>query len=254
MKLSFRDKVVLVTGASTGIGHTTLLAFAKEGAKVINADIMVKEGNEVVEMVKKVGGKALFIKTDVSNANEVKSMVEKIVEKFGRLDCAFNNAGIEEQEPGKIADITEENWDKVINVNLKGVWLCMKYEIHQMLKQGGGVIVNAASVVGLVAAPDVGSYVASKHGVLGVTKAAALDYATDGIRINAVCPGVVPTDQVMRVTRGDPEELKKLEALQPIGRMGTTQEISNVVLWLCTDAASFVTGYPIAVDGGFVAH
>lgn len=250
----FEKKVVLVTGASDGIGRTTLLKFAEEGATVINGDILVEKGLEVIEQVKKSGGKGLFVKTDVSKLDEVKNLVDTIVKEYGCLNIAFNNAGIEEPNPGKIHTIKEEDWQKVIDVNQRGVWLCMKYEIMQFLKQGGGVIVNAASMCGLVACLNVGSYVASKHAVVGLTKVAALDYAKDNIRINAVCPGCVPTGQVMRVTRGDPKELKRLEEAQPIGRMGTTEEIATAVLFLSSDEASFMTGHAMAVDGGATAR
>lgn len=254
MKEWLKGKVALVTGASAGIGRTTALAFAREGAKVVVADILIEEGKETVRMIKEGGGEAIFVKADVTQPEEVEALISTTVETYGRLDCAFNNAGIEEQEPVRTADVIEENWDRVINTNLKGVWLCMKYEIPQMLKQGGGAIVNAGSVAGLVAEPNISSYVASKHGVVGLTKAAALEYAKDGIRVNAVCPGCIPTGQVERVTRGDPQEIERLASLHPIGRMGTTEEIAAAVLWLCSDAASFVTGYPLAVDGGFVAQ
>ena len=250
----FEDKVVLITGASDGIGRTTLLKFAEEGATVINGDILVEKGQDVIDQVVKSGGKGLFVKTDVSKADEVKILVEQTVKEFGRLDIAFNNAGIEEPNPGKIHTLEEEDWYKVIDVNQKGVWLCMKYEIKQFIKQGGGVIVNAASMCGLVACLNVGSYVASKHAVVGLTKVAALDYAEDNIRINAVCPGCVPTGQVMRVTRGDPEELKRLEKEQPIGRMGTTEESAMAVLFLSSDESSFMTGHAMAVDGGATAR
>ncbi len=250
----FEDKVVIVTGASDGIGRTTLLKFAEEGAIVINGDILIEKGQDVIDQVVKSGGKGLFVKTDVSKADEVKNLVEETVKEFSRLDIAFNNAGIEEPNPGKIHTLKEEDWHKVIDVNQKGVWLCMKYEIEQFIKQGGGVIVNAASMCGLVACLNVGSYVASKHAVVGLTKVAALDYAKDNIRINAVCPGCVPTGQVMRVTRGDPKELKRLEEAQPIGRMGTTEEIAAAVLFLSSDEASFITGHAMAVDGGATAR
>jgi NAD(P)-dependent dehydrogenase (short-subunit alcohol dehydrogenase family) len=254
MKKRFEGKVVLITGGSAGIGRTTLLKYSEEGAKVINADIMVKEGQEAVEEVRKNGGEALFVKTDVSVEKEVEALLKTIVEKFGRLDIAFNNAGIEEPNPGKMHTLEEKDWQRVIDVNQKGVWLCMKHELKQFMKQGEGVIVNAASMCGLVACLNVGSYVASKHAVVGLTKTAAMDYAKDNIRINAVCPGCVPTGQVMRVTRGDPEELKRLENAQPIGRMGTTEEIANAVLFLSSKESSFMTGHAMAVDGGATAQ
>ena len=254
MSKMLEGKVALITGGSAGIGRTSARVFSREGAIVAIADILVEQGEAVAEEIRNAGGDALFIKTDVTQASEVEALVRQIVAVYGRLDCAYNNAGIEEQEMAKVADVREENWDKVIDTNLKGVWLCMKYEILQMLKQGGGVIVNAASIAGLVGEIGIPSYVASKHGVVGLTKAAALDYAQNGIRVNAVCPGCVPTGQVERVTGGDQEEWKRLKALHPIGRMGTAEEIAEAVVWLCSDAASFITGYPLAVDGGLVAQ
>ena len=250
----FEDKIVLVTGASAGIGRTTLLRFADEGAKVINADVDEVNGLNVVNQVTENDGKALFIKTDVSNESEVKSLIEKIIQTFGRLDVAFNNAGVEEPNPGPIHTLVEKDWDRVIDINLKGVWLCMKYEIIQFLKQGGGSIVNAASMCGLVSCFNVGSYVASKHGVVGLTRTAAMDYAMENIRINAVCPGCVHTGQVDRVTRGDPNEMDRLERAQPIGRMGTPNEIASAVLFLSSEEASFITGLAMAVDGGATAQ
>jgi NAD(P)-dependent dehydrogenase (short-subunit alcohol dehydrogenase family) len=206
----FVRKIVMVTGGSSGIGRETLLAFSREGAIVVNADVLEEKGRQIIEQVKAEGGDGSFIATDVSISGQVENLVARVVEKYGRLDIAVNNAGIEEPFPGKMAEITEESWNKVHNTNLKGIFLCMKHEIPQMLRQGGGAIVNTASTCGIVAAPDVASYVASKHGVVGLTRAAAVDYARDNIRINAVCPATSLTDKVIRVTRGDPAELKRL--------------------------------------------
>jgi NAD(P)-dependent dehydrogenase (short-subunit alcohol dehydrogenase family) len=246
-------KVALVTGGGSGIGRATALAFAREGAKVVVADIVVAGGEETVRMIKAAGGEALFVKADVAKAAEVEAMIKKAVETYGRVDCAFNNAGIE----GAVApthECTEENWDRVVAIDLKGVWLCMKYEIPQMLKQGGGAIVNTASVAGLVGFQGAPAYVASKHGVNGLTKTAALEYAKSGIRVNAVCPGVIHTPMVERAFSANPQMAESVAAIEPVGRMGKPEEIAEAVVWLCSDAASFVTGLPMAVDGGLVAQ
>ena len=258
MKGLKKGAVALVTGGSTGIGNAVAWAFVNEGVKTAIADVNEKDGMTTVKEMNKKGGEAIFIKTDVSDARQVKAMVSRIVHDFGRLDYANNNAGI--PEPGEprqtqLADVPEEDFDKVIRVNLKGVWLCMKYEIKQMLKQGYGSIVNTSSVCGLVGSiPFITSYVTSKHGVVGLTKAAALDYAKDGIRINAVCPGGVLTPQLEYVSRNDPEDLERRGSITPLGRLGKTEEIAAAVLWLCSDESSFVHGYPLAVDGGYVAQ
>jgi NAD(P)-dependent dehydrogenase (short-subunit alcohol dehydrogenase family) len=246
MSGQLQNKVALVTGGGSGIGRATASAFAREGAKAVIADLVVKDGEETVRMIREAGGKAIFIKADVSQRSEVEMLVLKAVELYGRTDCAFNNAGIS-QVPTFTADCTEENWDRVININLKGVWLCMKYEIAQMLNQGGGVIVNMASGLGLVARPGRPAYVASKHGVVGLTRAAALEYATAGIRINAICPGFIST-----VAR-DPKVEAQFIASTPMGRMGRPEEIAEAVLWLCSDGASYMTGHPLVVDGGVLA-
>ncbi len=246
-------KVALITGAGSGIGRATALAFAREGAKVVVADIVVAGGEETVRMIKATGGEAIFVKTDVTKTAEVEALVKKTVETYGRVDCAFNNAGIE-GEMALTADCTEENWDRVVNIDLKGVWLCMKYEIPQMLKQGGGAIVNTASVAGLVGFQGIPAYVASKHGVNGLTKTAALEYAKSGIRVNAVCPGVIHTPMVERFFSANPQASEGMTALEPVGRLGKPEEIAEAVLWLCSDAASFVTGLPMAVDGALTAQ
>ena len=253
MARRLEDRVALVTGGSAGIGRASALAFAREGAKVVVSDIDVAGGEETVKMIGKAGGGAIFVKADVSNAIEVEALINKAIETYGRLDYAHNNAGI----PGIVApttECTEENWDRVININLKGVWLCMKYEIPQMLKQGGGAIVNTASVLGLVGEEDMPAYVASKHGVVGLTKAAALEYATAGIRVNAVCPGVIRTPGAERLIAEDPQWEGLRLAEHPIGRLGTPLEVAEAAVWLCSDAASFVTGLVMAVDGGYTAR
>jgi len=237
------SKVALVTGGSSGIGRASALTFAREGAKVVVADVVVAGGEETVGMIKKAGGEALFVKADVSKAVEVEAMVNRAVEAYGRLDCAFNNAGIEGTLVSTV-EYPEEDWDRVMAVNLKGVWLCMKYEIPQMLKQGGGAIVNTASALGLVGTGELSAYVASKHGVAGLTKTAALEYAQKGIRVNAVCPGVIHTPMVERLIGGKAEYEAQVIRAEPVGRKGLPEEIAEAVVWLCSDAASFVTGHP----------
>jgi len=253
MTKQFDGKVALVTGAASGIGRASALAFAREGAKTVVADILVEGGEETVRLIKEAGGEALFVKTDVSKAAEVEALIQKVVDIYGRLDYAHNNAGIE-GTMAPTADCTEENWDRTININLKGIWLCMKYEIPQMLKQGGGAIVNTASVAGLVGFQGLPAYCASKGGVIQLTRAAALEYAEAGIRVNAVCPGVIRTPMVQRILSIQPEMEAALTTMEPVGRMGEPEEIAEAVVWLCSDAASFVTGHPMVVDGGLVAQ
>ena len=246
-------KVALITGAGSGIGRASALAFAREGAKVAVADIVVEGGEETVRMVKEAGGEAFFIKVDVSNAAEVEAMVNAVVDTYGRIDCAYNNAGIE----GRLAstdEYPEDVFDKVIDINLTGVWLCMKYELPHMLKQGGGAIVNTASGAGLIGVAGMSAYVASKHGVVGLTKTAALEYAKSGIRVNSVCPGLIQTPMVERITADQPQLGEALVAAEPVGRTGKPEEIAESVVWLSSDAASFVTGHAMSVDGGFVAQ
>jgi NAD(P)-dependent dehydrogenase (short-subunit alcohol dehydrogenase family) len=247
-------KVALVTGGGSGIGRATALTFAREGAKVVVADVMVAGGTETVTRIQQVGGEATFVKTDVSQATEVEALIAATVAVYGRLDCAHNNAGIEGVE-ALTADYPEADWDRVISINLKGVWLCMKYELPQMQRQGGGAIVNTASIAGLVGAHRMSAYVASKHAVAGLTKTAALEYAKAGIRVNAVCPGVIRTPMVERLFFSrHPQAEARLTAFKPIGRLGTPEEVAEAVVWLCSDATSFVTGHTLAVDGGIVAQ
>lgn len=246
-------KVALVTGGGSGIGQATALIFAREGAKVVVADITVEGGEETIRKIQTAGGQATFVKTDVSKATEVEALVNKTVETYGRLDCAFNNAGVE----GGVkitTDCTEEDFDRTIAINLTGVWLCMKYEIQHMLSQGGGAIVNTSSAAGLVGFAGLPDYVASKHAVVGLTKTAALEYAKSGIRVNAVCPGVIETPMIARGAQMAPGFDEQALAMEPIGRYGQPSEIGEAVVWLCSDAASFVTGIPMAVDGGVVAQ
>lgn len=251
MENKFKNKVAIVTGGSFGIGRATALAFAKRGAKIVIADW--KENQETMDLIENLGGEAIFVKCDVSKSDDVKSLVEKTILTFGRIDFAFNNAGIEGIS-APVQDCTEENWDKTIAINLKGIWLCMKYEIPEMLKKGAGVIINCSSVAGLIGFQSSPAYVASKHGVIGLTKTAALENAKTGIRVNAVCPGIIKTPMIDRVTRNNEEIEKQFTNMEPVGRMGQPEEIANAVIWLCSDEASFVTGVAIPVDGGFVAQ
>ncbi len=248
-----QGKIALVTGGGSGIGRAASLALAKEGAKVAVSDIVVSGGEETVRLIGDAGGEAVFIKADVAKAAEVEGLIKKVVETYGRLDCAFNNAGIEGVMTTTV-DYSEENFDRTIAVNLKGVWLCMKHEISQMLTQGGGAIVNTASVAGLVGFQGLSAYVASKHGVNGLTKTAALEYAKHGIRVNAVCPGVIHTPMLDRLFNSQPGVSETIAAMEPVGRLGKPEEIAAAVVWLCSDAASFVTGLPMAVDGGLIAQ
>ena len=245
-------KVALITGGSKGIGRATALAFAREGAKVVIADIAVEKCADTAKKITDDGGEAHCIETDVSKTNQVRALIDEIVTLYGRLDYAFNNAGIEGKQ-APTAESTEDNWDLVIDINLKGVWLCLKYEIAQMLRQGGGAIVNTSSVAGVIGYPNISAYTASKHGVLGLTKTAALEYAKNNIRVNAVCPGVIRTAMIERFTDNDPQVEKQMAESAPVGRMGTPEEIADAVVWLCSDEASFVTGHPLVIDGGRVA-
>ena len=244
-------KVALVTGGSSGIGRAAALAFAEEGARVVVAARRMAEGQETVDMVRAAGGEAIFVRTDVSVARDVEDMVKKAVETYGRLDCAFNNAGISGADQ-PIVECPQDVWDEMIAINLTGVWLCMKHEVRQMLTQGGGAIVNNSSTAGLVA-DSLAPYVASKHGVVGLTKAVALECAKQGIRVNAVCPGWVLTPMVNE-GRYDDALAAFVEQEEPVGRIGTPEEVAKVTVWLCTEAASFVTGVALPVDGGFVAR
>jgi NAD(P)-dependent dehydrogenase (short-subunit alcohol dehydrogenase family) len=246
-------KVAVVTGGSAGIGRAAVHAFSRRGAAVVIADRDSTRGEEVARAVKDDGGEALFVTTDVAVERDVAEMVRATVATFGRLDYAFNNAGIE-GTPGPLNESSTENWDRTIAVNLTGVWLCMRAEIPAMLDGGGGAIVNCSSVAGLVGFPGLGAYVASKHGVVGLTKSVALESATSGVRVNAVCPGVIDTEMVERFTAANPDARAGLLESEPMGRMGTPEEIAESAVWLCSDASSFVTGQAIAVDGGFVTR
>jgi NAD(P)-dependent dehydrogenase (short-subunit alcohol dehydrogenase family) len=251
METTFKNKVALVTGGASGIGRATAIAFAKKGAKVAVVDW--KKNDEIVDLIKELGSEAIFIKCDVSKTDDVKAMVAQTIAAFGRLDYAYNNAGIEGIS-ATTQECSEENWDKTIGVNLKGVWLCMKYEIPEILKQGKGAIVNCASVAGLVGFAGLPAYVASKHGIVGLTKTTALECATQGIRVNVVCPGVIQTPMIDRLTGKTKEGIERFKGFEPIGRFGLPEEIANAVVWMCSDEASFVTGHVMAVDGGFTAQ
>jgi NAD(P)-dependent dehydrogenase (short-subunit alcohol dehydrogenase family) len=247
---AFENKVVIVTGAGSGIGRATAIAFAQEGAKVVVSDIQENAGNDTVKEISKNQGVAFFQKCDVSSENDVKALVDKTIETYGKLDCAYNNAGIE-GSPTSTIECTTENWDKTIDTNLKGVWLCMKYEIPAMLKNGQGSIVNCSSIAGLVGFESIPAYVASKHGVIGLTETASLEFAKKNIRVNAVCPGAIHTPMLERFTQGEEQSMADQD---PMGRVGRPEEIADSVLWLCSDKASYVTGQAIAIDGGWVAH
>ncbi len=252
--IQHNDKVALVTGAASGIGRATARAFAQSGIKVVLADISVDVGEGVAaEINRQTEVPTSFVKCDVSKSADVERMVRHAVERFGRIDYAFNNAGTE-GVTAATAECSEENFDRTVAIDLKGTWLCMKYEIPQMLKQGGGAIVNCSSIAGLVGFPNIPAYVAAKHGVIGLTKTAALEYAKANIRVNAVCPGVIHTPMVDRFVGGDTEAMTALIAGEPIGRIGEPSEIADAVLYLCSARASFVTGVALPADGGWVAQ
>ena len=246
-------KVVLVTGGTSGIGRETSQLFAKRGARVVVSGRREEEGKATVDLIRGAGGEASFVKADVSRASDVQGLIESTVAAFGGLDCAFNNAGIE----GKMVDTAEypeDVFDRIIAINLKGVWLCMKYEIPQMLKDGGGAIVNTASGAGLVGVAQLSAYNASKHGVVGLTKTAALEFAQKNIRVNCVCPGLINTPMVARMVDSGGMNEHEFLAAEPVGRMGKPEEIGEGVVWLLSAAASFVTGHSMSIDGGFVAR
>lgn len=249
MSMTFSGKVALVTGGSAGIGQATAEAFAAQGARVVVSDIDEKGGQAVVEGIKAAGGEAVFVRCDVVKADEVRALMEAVIGHYGRLDCAFNNAGIE-IEQDKLADGKEEVFDSIMDVNVKGVWQCMKYEIPLMLANGGGSIVNTASIAGLGAAPKMSIYSASKHAVLGLTRSAAVEYGKKGIRINAVCPAVIDTEMFRRAAAIDPRKAEFAAAMHPVGRIGKAEEIAAAVLYLCSEGAGFTTGIALPVDGG----
>ena len=249
----FDGKVALVTGGGSGIGRATALAFVREGAKVVIADRNAQRGEKIVSTIRDAGGIASFRRTNVSVAAEMEALVDYTMKTYGRLDLAFNNAGIE-GDVKPLVDQTEANFDAVMDINVKGVWLSMKYEIARMLEQGGGAIVNSSSVAGVTGFPGIGIYAASKHAVIGLTKTAALEYSAQGIRINAVNPAAIDTEMIDRLTDGLNMKKEELSTLHPIGRLGRAEEVAEAVLWLCSDRASFVTGHSLMVDGGFTAR
>jgi NAD(P)-dependent dehydrogenase (short-subunit alcohol dehydrogenase family) len=250
-QLNFAGKVALITGGSTGIGRATSLLFARHGAKVVIGDVN-PAGSETVELIKKDGGDALFVEMDVRNAEEVRNLVATAVKTYDGLHCAFNNAGLLPAE-ALLADLEESSFDQTIAVDLKGVFLSMKYELEHMLRSGGGAIVNNASVAGLIAAPGMAAYVAAKHAVIGLSKAAAIEYASRGVRINALAPGVVQTGMTKHWF-DDPATRHRLLASTPLGRAAQPEEMAGMVLFLCSDLASFALGQTFVVDGGYTAH
>ena len=252
---SLEGKTALVTGGGSGIGRAASLAYAKDGARVVVADVNVEGGEETVQLIKETGGEAILVHADVSKPEDTQAMVAQAVETFGSLDCAFNNAGIGGgKERHLTADYLEDDWYRVMSINLKGVWLCMKAEIPQMMKQGKGAIVNTASIAGLVGLSGTVAYVAAKHGVTGLTKAAAMEYAKSGIRVNAVCPGYIQTPLVQGIFDEIDGYRERVASRHPMDRLGEPKEIAQAVLWLSSDSASFVTGHNMAVDGGYVAQ
>jgi NAD(P)-dependent dehydrogenase (short-subunit alcohol dehydrogenase family) len=249
MNSNFENKVAFVTGGANGIGRATALAFAREGASVVVADLS-DQRHETVRLIEQTGARALSVACDVSKADDVKAALHKTEETFGRLDFAFNNAGVEQKKLTPLADLDEAEWDRIHNIDLRGVFLCMKYEIPLILKQGGGAIVNTSSGAGVIGIKGNPAYTAAKHGVIGLTRSAALDYASNNVRINAICPGYIDTPMMQRFTGGTPEGRAKVIAEEPVGRMGKPEEIAAAVIWLCSDSAAFVIGHALVMDGG----
>ncbi len=253
MEKIFENKVAIVTGGSFGIGQATAVAFARRGAKVVIADWIEDTEQSTLKQIEAAGGQGLFVKCDVSKPGDITTVIDKVFSAYGRLDFAFNNAGIEGIS-APTHECTQENWERTIAVNLTGIWLCMKHEIPHMIRQGKGAIVNCASVAGLVGFAGLPAYVATKHGVIGLTKTAALETAKLGLRINAVCPGVIRTAMIDRITGKDKIVEQQFVDMEPVGRFGEPEEVAEAVIWLCSDAASFVTGQAIPVDGGWISR
>jgi NAD(P)-dependent dehydrogenase (short-subunit alcohol dehydrogenase family) len=249
--LDFGGKVAFVTGAASGIGRAAALAFARAGASVVAADVSEQGNEETARLIEQQGGRALAVRCDVTKAADVKAALDKAIAIVGRLDFAFNNAGIEPKKPAPTADYDEQEWNRIIDINLRGVFLCMKHELPLILKHGeGGAIVNTSSGAGIIGIKGSPAYTAAKHGVIGLTKAAALDYAAQNIRINAICPGYIATPMMDRFTGGTAEGRAKVIAEEPAGRMGTPEEVAAAAVWLCSDAAAFMVGHAMVMDGG----
>src|SRR4051812_15170632 len=247
---NFSGKVAFVTGAASGIGRAAALAFAREGASVVVADVSEQDNRETARLIEEQGGRALAVHCDVTRAEDVKAALDKTVKAFGRLDFAFNNAGVEQKKLAPTAELDEEEWDRILNIDLRAVFLCMKHEIPLILEQGGGAIVNTSSGAGVIGIRGSPAYTAAKHGVIGLTRAAALDYAARNLRINAVCPGHIDTPMMGRFTGGTDEGRAKVIAEEPAGRMGKPEEIAAAVVWLCSDSAAFMVGHAMVIDGG----
>jgi len=245
-----KGKVALITGAGSGIGRATAQLFAVHGAFVVVADKNIETAQETLDLIKKSGEKGMALEVDISQENQIKSLVEETIDRFGQLNYACNNAGIE-GEQALTAECSAENWSQVIDINLRGTWLCMKYEIREMFKHADGAIVNISSIAGLVGLAGIPAYVSSKHGINGLTKTAALEYANQGIRINSVCPGAIQTAMIDRFVGSESQERKDLMTAHPLGRFGRPEEVAEAIVWLCSDKASFITGQNLAVDGGY---